>query len=119
MATLHQKLATSLEKLRKLQTDGRHVFRSNEFPRVDRERLLAQGFLREVIKGWLISISPGTAPGDVTPDLIDRVRAGKWNPEAHEADRKNRDALAARGYWQAFQSVQKAVAAIMTGAEAA
>ncbi len=32
----------------------------------------------------------------VTPELIDRVRAGKWNPEAHEADRKNRDALAAR-----------------------
>jgi fido (protein-threonine AMPylation protein) len=359
MATLHQKLATSLEKLRKLQAGGRHVFRSNEFPRIDRERLLAQGFLREVIKGWLISISPGTAPGDttpwfaafwefcarycnfrfgknwhlsaeqslllhaedtvipaqivvygkkgtnntisllfgaslydlkskmprgadlmvksglrlftpaaalarvsedfmrrhpaevhtvlagirdssailgpllegghtvvagrlagafarigrtdiadqivkamkaaghdvrrddpfaeqqtfgslqagvpaivgrlqafwsslreqaieafpkapglpkdtdaylkaideiyqsdayhslsiegyrVTPELIDRVRAGRWNPEAHEADRKNRDALAARGYWQAFQSVKKAVAAIMTGAEAA
>jgi hypothetical protein len=55
----------------------------------------------------------------VTPELIDRVRAGRWNPEAHEADRKNRDALAARGYWQAFQSVKKAVAAIMTGAEAA
>jgi hypothetical protein len=67
MATLHQKLATSLEKLRKLQADGRHVFQSNEFPRVDRERLLAQGFLREVMKGWLISTSPSAAPGDTTP----------------------------------------------------
>ena len=66
MATLHEKLATSLEKLHNLQSDGRHVFRSEAFPRVDRERLLDQGFLREVIKGWLISTSPGAAPGDTT-----------------------------------------------------
>jgi hypothetical protein len=35
--------------------DGRHVLQSSELSRVDRERLLAQGFVREVIKGWLIS----------------------------------------------------------------
>src|SRR5271155_2190506 len=67
MATLHEKLATSLEKLQKLQSDGRHVFRSEALPRTDRERLLEQGFLREVIKGWLISTSPGATPGDTTP----------------------------------------------------
>ena len=67
MATLHEKLATSLEKLQKLQSDGRHVFRSEALPRADRERLLEQGFLREVIKGWLISTSPGATPGDTTP----------------------------------------------------
>jgi len=67
MATLHEKLAASLEKLQKLQGDGRHVFRSETFSRVDRERLLEQGFLREVIKGWLISTGPGAAPGDTTP----------------------------------------------------
>jgi fido (protein-threonine AMPylation protein) len=70
MATLHEKLATSLEKLQQLQSDGRHVFRSEAFPRADRERLLNQGFLREVIKGWVISTSPtspGAAAGDTTP----------------------------------------------------
>jgi hypothetical protein len=67
MATLHEKFATSLEKLRKLQGDGRHVFRSEAFPRADRERLLTQGFLSEVIKGWVISTSPGAAAGDTTP----------------------------------------------------
>ncbi len=67
MATLHQKLATSLEALHKLQSDGRHVFRSDEFTRADRQRLLAQGFVREVIKGWLISTSPNVAAGDTTP----------------------------------------------------
>ena len=68
MATLHEKLAASLEKLHKLQSDGRHVLPvGRTFSRVDRERLLAQGFLREVIKGWLISTSPDAAPGDTTP----------------------------------------------------
>jgi Fic family protein len=55
----------------------------------------------------------------VTPELIERVREGTWNPEAHEADRENRDALAARGYFQAFQSVKTAVTQIITGADAA
>ena len=39
----------------------------------------------------------------VTPALIERVRAGGWDPDHHDDDRKNRDALAARGYWQAFR----------------
>jgi DNA polymerase/3'-5' exonuclease PolX len=55
----------------------------------------------------------------VTPELIERVRAGTWNPKENEADRKNRDALAARGYWQAFQKVKDAVAKIIGGADAA
>jgi fido (protein-threonine AMPylation protein) len=67
VATLHQKLASSLEKLHKLQSGGRRVFRSKEFLRADRERLLAQGFLHEVIKGWVISTGPDTTPGDTTP----------------------------------------------------
>ena len=67
MASLHEKLAASLEALHKLQNDGRRVLRSDEFTRIDRERLLEQGFLREVIKGWLISTSPDAAPGDTTP----------------------------------------------------
>jgi fido (protein-threonine AMPylation protein) len=67
MPTLHEKLAESLQVLHKLQSGGRHVFRSKEFTRVDRERLLDQGFLREVIKGWLISTSPDAAKGDTTP----------------------------------------------------
>ncbi len=51
----------------------------------------------------------------VTPELIDRVRAGGWDPVNHDEDRKNRDALAARGYWQAFQVVKANVAEIIGG----
>lgn len=52
----------------------------------------------------------------VTPELIDRVRQGGWNPEIDESDRQNRDALAARGYWQAFQKVKDSVSGIINGA---
>jgi fido (protein-threonine AMPylation protein) len=62
-----EKLAASLDKLKDLQADGRRVFQSGEFSRIDRERLTKQGFLREVIKGWLISSAPGTTKGDSTP----------------------------------------------------
>jgi hypothetical protein len=53
----------------------------------------------------------------VTPELIDRVRQGGWNPEIDEKDRQSRDALAARGYWQAFQKVKDSVASILDGAD--
>ena len=54
----------------------------------------------------------------VTPALIDRVQRGDSDPDHHDADRKNRDALAARGYWQAFQNVKGSVAEIIAGANA-
>ncbi|MCC6540432.1 MAG: Fic family protein [Bryobacterales bacterium] len=56
---------------------------------------------------------------NVSPELIDRVQTGHWNPDHHDEDRRNRDALAARGYWQAFQAVKGDVAHIVAGAEAA
>ena len=46
----------------------------------------------------------------VTRELIERVRGGRWNPEANEDDREQRNAMAARGYWQAYQAVRKSVA---------
>lgn len=67
MAPPHEKLAVSLAKLQMLQGGGQKVFQSKQLVRTDRERLVAQGFLREVIKGWLISTSPGAAAGDSTP----------------------------------------------------
>jgi hypothetical protein len=51
----------------------------------------------------------------VTPELIERVRTGSWNPERNESDRDHRNALAARGYWLAFQSVQRDVEEVLRG----
>ncbi len=51
----------------------------------------------------------------VSPALIDRVRSGAWNPELHPQDRAHRDALAARGYWQAHQAVRAGVRRVFAG----
>jgi hypothetical protein len=51
----------------------------------------------------------------VTPELINRVRAGDWDPDRHAADRESRDALAARGYWQTFQLVLETMGRVLAG----
>ena len=54
----------------------------------------------------------GSAPIEgyrVSPTLIARVCRGDWNPDRHPADRGHRDALAARGYWQAYRAVRESV----------
>lgn len=51
----------------------------------------------------------------VSRELIERVQAGSWNPDDDEDDRNHRNALAARGYWQAFQAVANSIERILGG----
>ena len=51
----------------------------------------------------------------VTASLIERVRSGNWNPEIHEQDRAQRNVMAARGYWQAFQLVEQSIGKVLRG----
>jgi fido (protein-threonine AMPylation protein) len=67
MATPNERLAQSLIQLRKLQEGGQRVFQSQQLSRVYRERLIKNGFLQEVMKGWLISTSPTARDGESTP----------------------------------------------------
>src|SRR5205823_4380973 len=67
MTTPNEKLAESLAVLQKLQKGGQRVFRSEDLSRTHRERLLRNGFLQEVMRGWLISSSPSARAGDSTP----------------------------------------------------
>ena len=48
-------------------------------------------------------------------ELIERVRSGAWNPDGDEADRADRDAMAARGYWQAFNAVKDSIRKVLAG----
>ena len=54
----------------------------------------------------------------VTPELIEKVRNGTWKPEDDEEDKKHKNALAARGYWLAFQNVRDVVGQIVAGENA-
>ena len=67
MATPPEKLARSLEILEKLQTSsGAAAIRARDLSRTHRERLLANGFLQEVIKGWYILSRPDEVKGEST-----------------------------------------------------
>ncbi len=54
----------------------------------------------------------------VTEELIEKVRTGIWNPEKNESDKDDRNALAARGYWQSFQEVRESLRLILAGKNA-
>ena len=54
----------------------------------------------------------------VSTQLIERVREGNWNPDSVSGDREHQDALAARGYWQAFQSVKQSIGKVLNGEDA-
>jgi len=49
----------------------------------------------------------------VSAELIERVRSGKWNPDSIKGDQDHRDALAARGYWQSFQTVKDSIQKVL------
>ena len=55
----------------------------------------------------------------VSPEFIDLLRAGMWNPDADPHHASARDAMAAQGYRQAFQHVRDTVEEVMQGADAA
>jgi hypothetical protein len=54
----------------------------------------------------------------VTPELIAKVSSGEWDAKENEEDRKQRDAMAARGYYQAFKSVKESIKMILQGKNA-
>ena len=66
MATLSEKLAESLIALKELQDQGIMAIRASEMSRVNRERLVKNGFLNEVMKGWYLSVPPTESKGSST-----------------------------------------------------
>jgi fido (protein-threonine AMPylation protein) len=67
MATPSEKLAESLEILRSFQDqNGKAVIKAADISRTHKDRLLANGFIQEVMKGWYIGVRPDSHPGDST-----------------------------------------------------
>src|SRR5437588_4417 len=66
MARPPEKLAESLEALHTLRRKDRIAIRSNELTRTHRQRLMKNGFLLEVMKGWYIPTRPDEPAGETT-----------------------------------------------------
>ena len=54
----------------------------------------------------------------VTPELIEKIRSGAWNPEGDPQDRQQIAAMAAKGYQEAFRRVKQSVARVLQGEKA-
>jgi hypothetical protein len=49
----------------------------------------------------------------VTEELLERVQSDEWDPIGNSNDRQYRDAMAARGYWQATKKVHESLKRIL------
>lgn len=52
----------------------------------------------------------------VSKDLIEKVKGAAWHPKGNVEDSQQSDALAARGYYEAFLAVKKSLSKIFAGA---
>jgi hypothetical protein len=66
MATPNEKLAESLEVLKEIHEKRKVAIKSTELSRVHRERLLKNGYLKKITKGWYLATSSDEQPGDST-----------------------------------------------------
>ena len=51
----------------------------------------------------------------VTPELVEKIRSGEWDPDNKAYDKQQKDAMAAKGYNLAFQSVKESIRKILVG----
>ncbi|WP_282038130.1 Fic family protein [Saccharicrinis aurantiacus] len=52
---------------------------------------------------------------NVTIDLIEKVKSGDWKPDTDPQAKQQKDAMAARGYFQCFNAVKESIKAIHEG----
>lgn len=87
------------------------------FPQPPRKAINIEKYLEKVEESYTNDAyhSLSIEGYQVSPELIEKVRAGHWNPDVTEHDKNQRNALAARGYWQAFKSVEKSLTSVLHG----
>ena len=51
----------------------------------------------------------------VTPELIEKIRLGSWNPDGDPEDRQQVAAMAAKGYLEAFRKTKDSVRRVLQG----
>jgi len=55
----------------------------------------------------------------ITEGLLEKVRSGNWDPKNDDQDKERKNALAARGYYQAYQLMRQSVAESLAGLDPA
>ncbi len=87
----------------------------NAFPSAPGLESQSAGYLAQVEERYIADAynSLSIEGYRVTDELIERVARGDWNPDGDPEHNKARDALAARGYYQAFQAVKESIGKVL------
>lgn len=88
------------------------------FPKAPKQTVNIEGYLRSIDEKYPKDAyhSLSIEGYRVSPELIEKVRIGNWKPEKEDKEHKN--ALVARGYYQAFQAVKQTISDILQGKNA-
>ena len=88
----------------------------NNFPEAPKKKINIDAYMKHVEEIYALDAyhSLSIEGYRVSAELIERVRAGAWDPD-NEEDRKERNALAARGYHEAFEVVTQNVKKVLDG----
>jgi hypothetical protein len=91
-----------------------------EFPEPPRIGQDAAAYLAEVDERYVSDAynSLSIEGYQVTDELIERVARGDWNPDGDPEHLKTKNALAARGYFQAFQAIKTSIGQLFAGENA-
>ncbi len=111
-----RELSPYINRIRMSWADMRNIVLDN-FPAPPSLPSDIQGYLRQVDDIYLTDAyhSLSIEGYRVSEELIERVRLGGWKPEENRKDKEYADALAARGYWQAFKAVKESVVEVLNG----
>lgn len=103
-----------VERLKLMWHDMRQQVIDN-FPEQPRKVTDTNSYLSQVDEKYLEDAyhSLSIEGYQVSMELIEKVRSGDWKPDAD--DREHRNALVARGYYQAFQAVKESLGKIIQG----
>jgi hypothetical protein len=87
------------------------------FPDAPKEVLSVNDYLKQVQENYSSDAyhSLSIEGYRVTPELLEKVASGDWDPNKSLEDRQQKDAMAARGYFQAFQVVKTSIKSILEG----
>ena len=85
------------------------------FPDAPKEVLKADDYLQQVQENYKSDAyhSLSIEGYRVTPELIEKVAGGDWDPVKSIEDKQQKDAMAARGYFQAFQVVKDSIKSVL------
>lgn len=90
------------------------------FPILPHKEINVESFISEVEKRYTQDAyhSLSIEGYRVTTVIIERVKSGNWGPDKDDYDKEQKNAMAARGYWLAFQAVKESIKKILNGANA-